>query len=148
MDGMDALIWLAVMIVCIIIEAATLGLTTIWFAFGSIAAFIAAMLKAPIPVQVALFIVVSIASLLITRPIAMKWFNKGTQKTNYQEIIGVKVKITQTVDNYAETGAGTVNGMSWTVRSADDDVVLNVDDIAQVVDIKGVKLIAKKIEED
>ena len=126
MDGMEALIWLALMIVCIIIEAATLGLTTIWFAFGSIAAFIAAMFKAPIPVQIALFLVVSIVSLIITRPIAMKWFNKGTQKTNYQELIGVKVRITQTVDNYAETGAGTIGGMVWTVRSAEDDVVLNI----------------------
>ena len=46
---MDAIIWLGIVIVLIIIEIVTLGLTTIWFAGGALAACIAALLGAALP---------------------------------------------------------------------------------------------------
>lgn len=145
---MEALLWLAIMIICIIVEIATLGLTCIWFGFGAIVAFIAALIGVPLPVQVVLFFVVSIATLVFTRPVAKKWLNKGTVKTNYQSVIGKKVKITERVDNLSGTGAGTVDGLEWTVRSADDSIILEVGEIVSVVEIKGVKIIAERIKED
>lgn len=144
---MEALLWLAILIICIIVEIATMGLTCIWFGFGSIVAFIAALLRAPVPVQIVLFFVVSIVSLIFTRPVAKKWLNKGTVKTNYQSVIGKKVRITERVDNLSGTGAGIVDGLEWTVRSADDGIILEVGEIVGVAEIKGVKIIAERIKE-
>ena len=148
MDGFGALFWLILIIICIIVEIATLGLTSIWFAAGAVAAFIAALLRAPIPVQVILFFVVSVIALIFTRPIALKWFNRGTQKTNYQSIIGQKARITQRVDNLAETGSAVVNGQEWTARSADDNISMDIGETVNIIDIRGVKIIVERFKED
>ncbi len=145
---MEALLWLAIMIICIIVEIATLGLTCIWFGFGAIVAFIASLFGAPLPVQIVLFFAVSIITLVFTRPVAKKWLNKGTVKTNYQSVIGKKVKITERVDNLSGTGAGIVDGQEWTVRSSDDRIILEAGEIVSVAEIKGVKIIAERIKEN
>ena len=49
---MFAIGWLIIMAVLIIIELATLGLTTIWFAAGAFAAFIAAALDLALWIQI------------------------------------------------------------------------------------------------
>ena len=69
---MDAIVWLGIVIVLIIIEIATLGLTTIWFAGGALAACIAALLQADLMIQVLLFLAVSVLLLLFTRPVAAR----------------------------------------------------------------------------
>ncbi len=145
---MEPLLWLAIIIICIVVEIATMGLTCIWFGFGAIVAFIAALFGVPIPVQIALFFVVSIVTLVFTRPVAKKWLNKGTVKTNYQSVIGKKVRITERVDNLSGTGAGVVDGQEWTVRSTDDSIILEVGEIVGVAEIRGVKIIAERIKED
>ena len=62
--------WLVALIVFIIIEFVTMGLTTIWFAGGALVASVAAAFQAPIWLQVTLFLVVSLLLLFFTRPIA------------------------------------------------------------------------------
>ena len=72
--------WMVLLILCIGIEVLTLGLTTIWFAAGALVAIFAALLQAPIFIQVILFLVVSLLSLFFTRPIAVKYFNRDRVK--------------------------------------------------------------------
>ena len=64
--------WLALLILLVLIELATMGLTTIWFAAGALVATIAAACGAPVLVQVILFLVVSVLMLVFTRPVAMR----------------------------------------------------------------------------
>ena len=47
--------WLAVFVLLIVIELATMGLTTIWFAGGAVAGFIASMLGANVVIQAVVF---------------------------------------------------------------------------------------------
>ena len=68
--------------------------------------------------------------------------------TNYEGIIGKTIRISQKVDNIGQTGMAVVNGTEWTVRSEQDDVILEPGTLAKVVNISGVKLIVKKYEED
>ncbi len=65
-------IWLAVFIICLVIEAATLGLTTIWFAFGAFVSLLLSIIGVNVPIQVFVFLIVSGALLYFTRPIALK----------------------------------------------------------------------------
>ena len=83
----QSLLWLVVLVVCIVIEIATMGLTTIWFAGGALVAAILAMLSVPFSVQVVSFILVSFILLLFTRPIAVKYFNKDRARTNVESLI-------------------------------------------------------------
>ncbi len=142
------LIWLGLFIILIIIEIFTVGLTTIWFAGGSLAALLANVLGADIPIQIAVFLIVSCVLLIFTRPWAMKYLNKKRVKTNYESEIGKVIKLTQRVDNMNETGKSVVNGQEWTVRSKDDGEILEAGTLAKVVAISGVKLIVEKYKEE
>ena len=85
---MQEMVWLALFILLLIIEIATMGLTTIWFAGGALAAFIAGLLGCGLAVQIILFLVVSILLFVFTRPVAVKYFNKDRQKTNADRLVG------------------------------------------------------------
>ena len=67
--------WLALFVILLIIEIITVGLTTIWFAGGSMAALIVAAVGGPVWLQVILFLVVSFVLLFFTRPWAVKYLN-------------------------------------------------------------------------
>lgn len=138
---MTAIIWLIIMAVLIVIELATLGLTTIWFAAGALAACIAAVLDLAFWIQVLLFIVVSLVLLISTRPLAMRYLNARTSKTNVDSLIGKSAKVTKTIDNIQAQGQVMVNGMEWTARSEDDDAVIPEGTVVTIRRISGVKLI-------
>lgn len=145
---MDAMIWLAVMIILIVIEIITVGLTTIWFAGGALVAMFVSALGGGTVLQIAVFLIVSFVLLIFTRPFVMKYITAKRVKTNYEGIIGKIVRITQDVDNINGTGCAVVNGQEWTVRAADDDSKIEKGSLAKVVNISGVKLIVEQYEEE
>ena len=142
------LIWLGLFIILIIIELFPVGLTTIWFAGGSLAALLANILGADIPIQVLVFLAVSCILLIFTRPWAVRHLNKKRVKTNYESEIGKVIKLTERVDNINQTGKSVVNGQEWTVRSKDDGEILEEETLAKVVAVSGVKLIVEKYKEE
>ena len=85
---MEITLWAVLFIILIAIELATLGLTTIWFAIGALTSIIAAMFGAGIGIQIGLFLAVSILTLLLTRPLAVRYFSNNALKTNVEENIG------------------------------------------------------------
>lgn len=145
---MEALYWLIGLAVLLLIEIVTLGLTTIWFAGGAFVAFIAAIIGLDLAAQMVLFVAVSLLLLIFTRPVAMKHLNKNRVKTNYEGLIGKVVKITKTVDNANQTGEACVNGQEWTVRSLQDDVVIEPGTKVKIVNIEGVRLIVTEYREE
>jgi membrane protein implicated in regulation of membrane protease activity len=140
--------WLAAMIILILIEIPTVGLTTIWFAIGALVAVIASVVGLGFGVQIVLFVIVSLGMLIFTRPWAMKYINANRTKTNYEGIIGKIVRITKDVDNISETGCAIVNGQEWTVRASVDTTKISSGSLAKVVDIRGVKLIVEEFKEE
>ena len=95
---MKVIYWLAIFIVLLIIEIATMGLTTIWFAGGALIAFGAGLVGFGLGVQVGTFIVVSLLLLLLTRPLAVKYFNQERQKTNAESLIGQQALVSEDID--------------------------------------------------
>ena len=137
-------IWGALLILFLIVEGATAGLTSIWFALGSLVALIAALLKAPLWLQIVLFLVVSIAVLIVTRPLARKYINGRSQATNADRVIGMTGRVRETVDNIAGTGAVFVGGKLWTARTADSEIIPE-GALVRADAIEGVKLIVSGI---
>ena len=141
------MIWLFLVVVLLIIELVTVGLTTIWFAAGSASAFLLSLAGLGIGWQIGVFLVVSIVLFVFTRPWAMKYVNKKSEKTNYEGVIGRTVKVTQEINNTEQTGKAVYDGQVWTARSADDNTVIEAGQLARVVRIEGVKLIVREKEE-
>lgn len=138
------ILWLILLIICIVVEVATMGLVSIWFAGGALIAMIAAALNAPLGLQIICFLVVSLLLVCFTRPIAVRYFNKDRVKTNAESLIGRKAIVTDEVDNLQAKGQVTVNGAEWSARSEDADVKLPEGMVVEIVDIKGVKLVVKE----
>jgi membrane protein implicated in regulation of membrane protease activity len=125
------------------LEIISLGLTTIWFAFGALVAFIAALLNASLAVQIILFILVSVATLIVARPWAEKYLNKNTIKTNVETMQGKTGVVTEEINNIKAQGHISVDGMDWTARSEDDNCVIPEGQVVTVIKIEGVKAIVK-----
>ena len=147
-DSYITIAWLALLIILLIIEIITVGLTSIWAAGGALAALLLNILGVPLAGQIIVFFVVTIVLLYFTRPFAVKYIITQRVKTNYEGIIGKTIRITETVDNISQTGTAVVNGQEWTVRAEKDGDILEPDTLAKVVNIEGVKLIVRKYEEE
>ena len=141
--------WLVLLIIFIVAECLTVGLISIWFAGGALIAMFFALLGVSTVWQIVVFLVVSAILLIITRPIAVKYINNKKEKTNYQSVIGTVVKVIEKIDNLNQTGAAFTEGKEWTARAIEDNMILEKDTFAKVIEIEGVKLIVEpyKVQE-
>lgn len=137
-------IWLIVLVACIVIEIITMGLTTIWFAGGALFAAVAAALSLPLWVQIALFLAVSLVLLYLTRPVAVKYFNKDRVRTNVESLIGRQAIVISEIDNLQGIGQVTVGGQEWSARSVKEGKPVPVGSVVTVCAVSGVKLIVEE----
>lgn len=141
---METIFWLILFVVLLIIEIFTMGLTTVWFAGGALVAFVLAFAGLGLPVQIIVFLLVSILLLVLTRPIAIKFFNQERQKTNADSLIGQRAVVLETIDTLHGTGRVEVNGMEWSAKVEDATAVIEAGTVVSIEGIQGVKLIVKK----
>lgn len=141
---MAAIIWVALIIVFSGIEIATVGLTSIWFAGGALAALLGYGLGIGGFGQFLIFAAVSLLLLAFTRPWALKYLKPRLVRTNYEEAIGQDVCVTETVDNRKATGAAVYKGQEWTARAAEEGTILEAGTIATVREIRGVTMYVAK----
>lgn len=144
--GWQAL-WLVLLIAFLVIEFATVGLTTIWLAGGALIAFLLAVADMNIWVQLFSFLIVSFVLVYFTRPFAVKYLNPRRTRTNSESLIGETVKVTVCIDNRAATGTVMVKGMEWSARAVSDDLTIEAGVLVKVLRIEGVKLIVEPIQE-
>ncbi|MBR1930941.1 MAG: NfeD family protein [Lachnospiraceae bacterium] len=143
MDEM-MIVWLVVLILAIVVEVVSLGLTSIWFAGGALVAIVATLLHANVAVQIVLFVLTSLLLLYFTRPIAVKYFNKDRVKTNVESLIGRQAIVISEIDNLQGIGQVTVGGQEWSARSIDEKKQIPVGAVVEITAINGVKLIVKE----
>lgn len=142
-SDMATTIWIAAIIVFGVVEAATAGLTSIWFVLGSVAALIAAVCGGPLWLQLVLFFAVSVAALAATRPLVTKLLKKGIKPTNADRVLGGVARVTERIDNDVPTGAVYIDGKTWTARSADGSAI-EKDEMVRILRMEGVKLYVEK----
>ena len=143
-----AIVWLALMVIFLVVEAVcALHLVSIWFAVGSLAAAVAALLNASVWLQVLLFLVVSCVILALMWPFVKKFLNPGLQKTNIDSIIGSEGLVTGEIDNLTAQGQVKLSGMEWTARSTSGEPI-PVGTRIRVDRIEGVKVFVTPVKED
>ena len=134
-------VWLAALAAFIVIEIATMGLTTIWFAGGALIALVLALLNTSFYVQLGAFLVISIVLLVCTRPLAVKFFNGKREKTNVDSMIGKQAIVVAEIDNLREEGQVMLNGMEWSAKTYEEGCIIPAGAVVEVKEIRGVKLI-------
>lgn len=137
---MAAVVWIVLIIVFALIEIVTVGLTSIWFAGGAVAALLCYAVGLSEVWQFIVFVAVSLILLCFTRPWAMKYLKPHLVKTNYEQAIGENVCLTETVDNIRGTGTAVYKGQEWTARACEENKIFEAGSIVKVKEIRGVTM--------
>ncbi len=140
-------VWLVAVIVFLGVEISTVTLTSIWFAAGALAAMLVAMFNGNLIVQVIAFLIVAFGLLYATKPWSKKFIDTKKVSTNADRAIGQEVRVVERVSNLDQTGKAFVHGMEWTVRTEDDNIIIEQGELVRVLRIAGVKLIVERVEE-
>ncbi len=137
-------LWLVGVVAFLIVEGVTYQFICIWFALGCIAGMISSMAGADVMMQFTIFIAVSLAALLITRPFVRKLIkNKPHEKTNADRFEGRTGVVIETVENTSAKGQVKVDGAVWSARSGDDAVIGEGEQVV-IKGIEGVKLLVER----
>lgn len=141
---MSSTFWLIVFIVLVVIELVTAGLVSVWFAAGAVAAFITSYFTDNMFIQLPIFVVVSIVSLIITRPLVKKWSSDNIIKTNVNKLVGETAIV---LEDLSKTNMGKVkvDGQIWSAINSEKGKIKK-DEEVEVLSIEGVKLIVKRKE--
>jgi membrane protein implicated in regulation of membrane protease activity len=137
-----SIFWIALIIVFVIIEAATAGIATIWFAIASVIALVAQLLGFSPIGQIAIFLIASAILIYFTRPLVMKYLKVGKTRTNADKLVGDVGKVIEEIDNLNAKGLVKISNQIWTARSL-DETIIPMDTLVRVERIDGVKLIVK-----
>ena len=140
-----AIVWLVLIPVFLLIEASTVMLVSIWFAFGSLAALLLSLLGASVGLQVAVFLIVSAILLTALRPLVRKYINPKLTKTNVDAVVGTTGLVTVAIDNVSAVGQVKLGAMYWTARSTAGGKIPE-GTLVRVDKIEGVKVFVTPME--
>ena len=143
-ESMQKIVWLVLLLLFAGGEAATVGLTSIWFAAGSLVALIAALLGGALWIQITLFLAVSLLCLAAVRPLAKRHLNNQVVHTNADRAIGQEAQVIEDIDNIQGRGAVIIHGVTWTARSEDGEPI-PTGTLVKVLRIEGVKVYVERV---
>jgi len=139
-------IWVALVIIFALIEVFTLGLTTVWFAIAALLMVFLSFLEIPLTVQILIFLAIATLLLIFTRPLVVKKFKIGREKTNVDSLVGKHALVIKNIGEF-ERGEAKVNGQIWTARS-EDNTEITEGSKCEILRIEGVQLIVRKLMEE
>jgi membrane protein implicated in regulation of membrane protease activity len=140
----DHWIWVILTVILAVIEALTMGLTTIWFAIAALVMVFLSFLPIPFIVQFFIFLVISGVLLFFTRPIAIEKFKAGRVKTNVESLAGQHALVIKKITEF-DKGEVKLNGQIWSAKT-EGGAEINEGTKCEVVRIEGVHAIVKPIE--
>ena len=144
----EAIFWLVVMILFLILEMVTVSLVSIWFVGGSLAAFLVSFAVTNPWIEAAVFLGVSLVLLFLIRPMARKLGvkQKDQIRSGAQALVGKRAIVTETIDNLHAKGAVQVNGQFWSAKAPDDYEIIKKDTVVLISEVDGVRLVVKELE--
>lgn len=114
----DTIVWAIVIVVFTVIEGLSVGLTSIWFSVGGLAALLVSFVTPSYAVQIGTFLLVSSVCLLALRPLAKQYFSaRRTIPTNFDRVVGQQGIVTAEICNLENRGTVEVLGQEWSARS-------------------------------
>ena len=140
------IIWLALFVAMLGVEALGPSLVSVWFAFGALIALIVSFIpEVPWWVEVVIFVVISLATLLALRPVLRRYFKRNNYNTNIDSFTGKRGYVIEDIE-YLKPGAVKIGDVSWTAIPVNKDEKILENEVIEVVAVNGNKLIVKKVE--
>ena len=143
------IVWLVLLVVFLVVEAATVSMVSTWFAGGALVALIVCFIGGPVWLQALVFFTVSIVLLILLRPMVRKYFQPRLVKTNADALVGTTCPVVEAIDNLSGCGRVKVGDVTWSARSESGDPIPAGRQV-KILKIQGVKVYveeAKKQEE-
>ncbi len=138
-------IWLGVFLIALIVEASTQEFVSVWFSAGAVVAMCICFFV-PLYVQIIVFAVVSLAALILTRPLIKRLTARTERFTNTDEFVGKRVMLEKDVTKF-EAGEVKINGVVYqAVLAEDSDEEIEKGSIVEMVALKGNKIVVRMIE--
>lgn len=126
--------WFAVMVLCIVVEAMTVSLTTIWFSGSALLLIFISLLKIPFLFQVFVFFVIAVALLIFTRPVLLRKIQYG-DKTNVESLVGKIVPVIKEIKRF-EKGLVKVDGILWSATALQNQEIPE-NSVCKIISIQG-----------
>ena len=140
------IIWLALFVAMLAVEALGPALVSVWFAFGALVALIVSFIpEVAWWVEVVIFVVISLATLLALRPVLRRYIKRNNYNTNIDSFTGKRGYVIEDIE-YLKPGAVKIGDVSWTAIPVDKDEKILENEVIEVVAVNGNKLIVKKVE--
>lgn len=139
-----AVMWLLLIIVLVVVEILTVAFVSIWFIFGAIASMFLSFVVNNLTIQIAVFLFVSIISLIFFRPFALK-YAQPKARSNIDALIGAEGIVTEAVDYIENKGKIKVMGHEWSVIS-EDKKNIDIGKKVIILDVSGIKLIVREVQ--
>ena len=141
------IVWLALLVIMVLIEAMGPALVSIWFAIGALVSLIISFIPGVSWwIQIIVFVVISAVMLLALRPYSKRYFKRNTIKSNVDSLVGKKGILLEEISPFS-AGSCKINDVLWTAVSQNEKETIEKDSIVEVITIQGNKLIVKKVEE-
>ena len=136
------ILWLIVVILLTFLEAITINLVSVWFIASGLVSLFLSFVVDKFIIQFAVFVVLGLILMVLTRPILVKKFKRKDIKTNLDRVIGMEGIVTEEITKLT-VGEVKVDGKKW---SAISDKKIEVGTTIIVESIDGVKLVVRKGE--
>ena len=141
------IIWLALFVVMLVIEGAGPGLVSIWFSFGALIALLVSFIPGVAWwIELIVFVVVSVATLLALRPVVKRFYKRNNIRTNVDSFVGKRGYVIEDI-TFLKPGAIKIGDVSWTAIPIDNNEKILENEVIEVVAINGNKLVVKKVED-
>lgn len=140
-----AILWFALMVLFIFVEASTVTMVSMWFVAGALAALAVNFFGGQLWLQIVVFLVISAGLLLLLRPITRKWLTPKIVKTNVDSVIGMQGVVLEAIDNVSAAGRVKLGAMEWTARSS-DGTAIEKGTLVKVDRVEGVKVFVTPVK--
>lgn len=138
-------LWIVLAIVMVFAEIATVQLVSVWFVLGALCAAVTTIFTDSIVIQIVVFCVVSLVSLIVTRPLVKKMKNNiRPLASGVKSLIGKTGVMLTDLDTAEEVGQAKVSGKVWSVKCVDPP--LSEGETVRILAFEGVKLIVERLK--
>ena len=141
-----AIIWLVLMVVFLAMEAATVQLISTWFAVGSLAAMIVALLGGELWLQILVFLTVSCVLLALLWPMVRKHLKPKLVATNADALVGRVCAVTEDIDPM-EGGRVKLGDVTWSARTETEEPIPAGSHV-KILRIQGAKVIVEAVKKE
>ncbi len=139
------ILWLIIFVILVVIEVITINLVTVWFCIGSLAGLFSTFFIKDLNLQLIIFIIFSVISMLCTKRFLNKVTNFEKININTNSLIGRICLVTKDINNILNQGEVIIDNNIWPALSEDDSCIINEGNKVRVKCVRGVKLIVEKI---